>query len=455
MGITMETIMETGMGITMETIMETVNGNGNGLVTGNGQTWSVTTVSGNENHNVNGRGDRLVARECTYQDFMKCQPTSFKGTKGVCTNLSGTSQENHRKLMPPYALSMERVMKLMTSVYSTHDAHQNGSRGGRLGGEIHWGGTNEKIGQQTMETTVGNNTTKRHNNGGRIVARAYVGLGVRIKSFSALLEFKPYAFDIVTANELANGKEGFMKPTCAYGLYIRIVRNPFIIDLMPIELLWVSFGCLSRHGLETKGAKEKKSKLSIISCEKAQKYIEKGCQLFLAQVTVKENKDKSEEKRLEDVPTLEPSIGYAPSGDGRSCLLKLQELTDKDFKAKFLPGELIRRFERVLMQKRKVIALCFSPAKKAEEEHTRQNDLDLGACGKANVVADALSRKNRPKLLRVRALIMTIGLNLPSRILNARVKARKEENYGTEDLHGMIKNLEPRADGTLCLKTHA
>ncbi|GJS05306.1 putative reverse transcriptase domain-containing protein [Tanacetum coccineum] len=32
--------------------------------------------------------------------------------------------------------------------------------------------------------------------------------------------------------------------------------------------------------------------------------MEKGCQLFLAQVTVKENKDKSKEKRLEDVPTV-------------------------------------------------------------------------------------------------------------------------------------------------------
>ncbi|GJU51434.1 putative reverse transcriptase domain-containing protein [Tanacetum coccineum] len=32
--------------------------------------------------------------------------------------------------------------------------------------------------------------------------------------------------------------------------------------------------------------------------------MEKGCQLFLAQVTVKENKDKSDEKRLEDVPTV-------------------------------------------------------------------------------------------------------------------------------------------------------
>ncbi|GJW10375.1 putative reverse transcriptase domain-containing protein [Tanacetum coccineum] len=36
-------------------------------------------------------------------------------------------------------------------------------------------------------------------------------------------------------------------------------------------------------------------------------------------------------------------------------------------------------------------------------------------------------------------------------ILEAQVEARKEENYGTEDLCGMIKKLEPRADGTLCL----
>ncbi|GJR14590.1 hypothetical protein Tco_0797242 [Tanacetum coccineum] len=75
--------------------------------------------------------------------------------------------------------------------------------------------------------------------------------------------------------------------------------------------------------------------------------------------------------------------------------------------------------------------------------------------GKANVVADALSQKSKPKPLRVRALVMTIGLNLPVQILNAKVEARKEENYGTEDLSGMIKNLEPRADGTLCLKNRS
>ncbi|GKE87333.1 hypothetical protein Tco_1564808 [Tanacetum coccineum] len=67
------------------------------------------------------------------------------------------------------------------------------------------------------------------------------------------------------------------------------------------------------------------------------------------------------------------------------------------------------------------------------------------------MVADALSQKERIKPLRVRALVLTIGLNLPVKILNAQVEARKEENFGTEDLCGMIKKLEPRADGTLCL----
>ncbi|GJU23189.1 retrotransposon protein, putative, ty3-gypsy subclass [Tanacetum coccineum] len=71
--------------------------------------------------------------------------------------------------------------------------------------------------------------------------------------------------------------------------------------------------------------------------------------------------------------------------------------------------------------------------------------------GKANVVADALSRKERSKPLRVRALVMTIGLNLPKQILSAQSEARKEENFINEDLHGMINKLEPRADGTLCL----
>ncbi|GJQ89075.1 putative reverse transcriptase domain-containing protein [Tanacetum coccineum] len=77
--------------------------------------------------------------------------------------------------------------------------------------------------------------------------------------------------------------------------------------------------------------------------------------------------------------------------------------------------------------------------------------------GKANVVADALSRKERIEPLRVRALVMTIGLNLPKRILEVQIEAQKPENLVNEDVGGMIRKdiprerLEPRADGTLCL----
>ncbi|GJT14936.1 hypothetical protein Tco_0873642 [Tanacetum coccineum] len=53
-------------------------GNGDGE-NGNGENGN----GGNGNPNENGRGDRPVARECTYQDFMKCQPLNFKGTEGV------------------------------------------------------------------------------------------------------------------------------------------------------------------------------------------------------------------------------------------------------------------------------------------------------------------------------------------------------------------------------------
>nr|GEV87736.1 hypothetical protein [Tanacetum cinerariifolium] len=121
---------------------------------------------------------------------------------------------------------------------------------------------------------------------------------------------------------------------------------------------------------------------------------------------------------------------------------------------------LLKGLGTVLMQKEKVIAYASRQLKVHEKNYTIY-DLELSAVVfalkmwrhylKANVVANALSRKERIKLLRVRALVMNIGLNLPKKSLNAQSEARKEKNFINEDLHGMINKLEPYADGTLCL----
>nr|GEY42639.1 putative reverse transcriptase domain-containing protein [Tanacetum cinerariifolium] len=75
--------------------------------------------------------------------------------------------------------------------------------------------------------------------------------------------------------------------------------------------------------------------------------------------------------------------------------------------------------------------------------------------GKANVVADALSQKERIKPLRVRSLVMTIHPQLPSQILKAQTEALKEENIKAENLRGMDKAFEIRSDGTRCIKNRS
>ncbi|GJS58420.1 ribonuclease H-like domain-containing protein [Tanacetum coccineum] len=130
------------------------NGNGDNRNGGNGNGGNGNGENGNGrngNPNENGRGDRPVARECTYQDFIKCQPLNFKGTEAVfrltrwfekmeivfhisncpekyqvkyatCTLLNSALSwwNSHTRTIgtkAAFAMSWRELMKLMTKVY--------------------------------------------------------------------------------------------------------------------------------------------------------------------------------------------------------------------------------------------------------------------------------------------------------------------------------------------------
>ncbi|GKB00102.1 reverse transcriptase domain-containing protein [Tanacetum coccineum] len=250
------------------------------------------------------------------------------------------------------------------------------------------------------------------------------------------------------------------------------------------------------------------SKLSIISCTKTHNYIQKGSYVFLAQITEKKAKDRLEEKLLEDVPIVRDfleddipktafrtryghyefqvmpfglTIAPAVFMDLMNRVQFLRHVIDsegihvdpakiesiKDRASPKTPTEIHQFLSltgAVLMQKEKVIAYASDQLKIHEKKYTT-HDLELGAIllsdydceiryhpGKANVVANALSQKERIKPLQVRALMRTIHLNVPSLILNTQAETMKEENVKEENLNGMNKKFETRADGKHCIE---
>ncbi|GJU79454.1 putative reverse transcriptase domain-containing protein [Tanacetum coccineum] len=155
-------------------------------------------------------------------------------------------------------------------------------------------------------------------------------------TFSTLLDIIPDTLDVSYAVELANGRISETN-TVLSGYTLGLLGHPFNIDLMLVELgsfdVIIGMDWLANHhavivcdekivripyGDEVlivqgdRSGKGNKSNLSIISCTKTQKYIKKGCLIFLAHVMKKETEDKSEEKRLKDVPTVQDFLEVFP-----------------------------------------------------------------------------------------------------------------------------------------------
>ncbi|GJW09807.1 putative reverse transcriptase domain-containing protein, partial [Tanacetum coccineum] len=118
-------------------------------------------------------------------------------------------------------------------------------------------------------------------------------------TFSTFLDVAPSTLDTSYAVELADGRfletnvvlRGCMDWMAKYHALIvcdeKVIRIPYGDEVLIIR----------GDDYDDRS----KSKLNIISCTKTQKYIQKGCQVYLAQVTSKKTEDKSGEKRIEDV----------------------------------------------------------------------------------------------------------------------------------------------------------
>ncbi|GJS72367.1 putative reverse transcriptase domain-containing protein [Tanacetum coccineum] len=147
-------------------------------------------------------------------------------------------------------------------------------------------------------------------------------------AFSSLIDIAPTPLENSYDVELADGKIVGIN-TIIRGCTLNFLDHPFNIDLMPVELgsfdviigmdwlrkyhavivcdeklVQIPYGneTLVFHGDESNY--ERESQLTIISCSKAQEYMARGCQIFLAQISAKKEEDKSEGKQLKDVPIV-------------------------------------------------------------------------------------------------------------------------------------------------------
>ncbi|GJY25076.1 putative reverse transcriptase domain-containing protein [Tanacetum coccineum] len=151
-------------------------------------------------------------------------------------------------------------------------------------------------------------------------------------SFSAMIDITPTTLENHYDVELADGKIIGVN-TIIRGCTLNFMNHPFNfqqqLSMFPLHHLCfdaiIGMDWLTKyHGViicdekvvrlpygeemlifqGNRNNQRKESRLNIISCTKAQGYLSKGCDVFLAHITTKEAKDKSKEKRLEDVPIV-------------------------------------------------------------------------------------------------------------------------------------------------------
>nr|GEU88251.1 putative reverse transcriptase domain-containing protein [Tanacetum cinerariifolium] len=299
--------------------------------------------SGNGDDSHDSRSGRRrtehTTRECTCRDLLKCQPLNFKGTKGVESNevekyvggLPDIIQARAYTVGPGEKKEYEGSLPLCIKCNYHHNGKcapkcNNYKKVGHLARDCRSPAATANN-QRALREIQRNHGNQARNGKARERAYAVGNVGTNPDSnivtgmfllnncyasilfdtgtdrsfvstaFSSLIDIIPSTLDHDYCVELAD-KKIIRVNTIIQGCTLNLLNHPFNINLMPVEL--GSFDAII--GIDCNNGNE--SRLNIISCTKTQKYLLKGCHVFLAHVTTKKVKGKSDfpEAFLEDLP---------------------------------------------------------------------------------------------------------------------------------------------------------
>ncbi|GJQ95225.1 putative reverse transcriptase domain-containing protein [Tanacetum coccineum] len=235
-------------------------------------------------------------------------------------------------------------------------------------------------------------------------------------TFSSQIDITPstlyHYYDVELADERIIGLNTILK-----GCTLNFLNHQFNINLMPVELgsfdAIIGMDWLAKHQAVIACAEKivripwknktliihgdgstqgNVTRLNIISCTKTQKYMEKGFPIFLAHVTTKEIEDKSEKKRLEDVPIVQDFPKVFPED-----LSGLPPTRQVEFQIDLVPGAapVARAPYRLAPSEMKELSEQLKEL--SDKGFIRPSSSPWGALGSSIFSKGRVFHKNRPK----------------------------------------------------------
>ncbi|GKA70621.1 putative reverse transcriptase domain-containing protein [Tanacetum coccineum] len=321
--------------------------------------------NGDDNHTsgTGGRRTARIVREYTYQDFMKCKPLYFKGTGSSALTWwnSHVMTVSHDDA---YAMTWADLKKKMIDKFCPRNEMK------KLEAEL-WNlkvkgtdviGYNQRFQElallsskpKTMQEAVEMATELMDK---KVITIAERQAENKRKAYTAGTgEKKPYvgskplcaecnyhhdgpcALKCHKCNKVGHflmtyGVQGHFKRECPKLKNNKNCGNQVGNDKAPAKVYVVGHAGTNPDSNIVTGDKSNQgheARLHIISYSKTQEYMLKGCPVFLAHVTTNEVEDKSEKKRLEDVPIVRDFPEVFPE-DLPGFVEQLKELSDKGF----------------------------------------------------------------------------------------------------------------------------